>query len=164
MIRIALIGTISVVLLLAAGTIASAKGIGPVNRGYGHTFNVTGHVGRMFTGDTTTTGGTTTMPGSSQTMAGYIAYAAEQMRARAAQMAAVTDMQPATGMDPGYGMQSDNMDPGNMDTGTGYMDPGNMGSTASTGTMGSSTGSGAQMGITGTGTTHTSGGGSMMGR
>lgn len=160
MFRIALIGTISVVLLLAAGSIAFARGVGPTNGGYGHTLNMTSQVGRMYTGDITTPGGTITMPGSSETMANNFAHAVDQMRARAAQMEAATHMQPATGTDPGYGMQS-----GSAGTGTGYMGTGNMGSTTNTGTTGSSTGSGAHMGTTGTGTTHTSGSGSsMMGR
>src|SRR5450830_940048 len=96
MFRIALIGTISVVLLLAAGSIASARGIGPTNGGYGHALNVTSHVERTSTGDTTTPGGTSTMPGSSETMASNFAHAADQMRSRAAQMEAATHMQPAT--------------------------------------------------------------------
>ncbi|MHB9111752.1 MAG: hypothetical protein ACYC4D_03870 [Thermoleophilia bacterium] len=173
MFRIALIGTISVVLLLAAVSIASARGVGPANGGgYGHTLNTTSQMGRMFTGDTTTTGGTTTpgsfttMPGSSETMANHIARAADQMRIHTAQVEAATRMQPATGEEAGYGMQ-----PGNMITGTGYMEPGNMEPTTDTGTMGSGTGSGAQTGIMGTGATGTSGssmtggsGGSMMRR
>lgn len=160
MFRIALIGMISVVLLLAAGSMALARGVNPTNGIYDHALNVTSQVGSMHTGDTTTPGVTTTMPGSGATMASHFAQAVDQMRTRASQMEAATHMQPATGMDPGNGMQT-----GSMGTGTGYTDPGSMGSTTSTGTMGTSTGSGAMMGTTGTGTTNTSGSsGSMMRR
>lgn len=158
MFRIALIGTTSVILLLAAGSIASARGIGPTNSVYGHALNLTSHVGQMSTGDVANTHGTTTsMPGSSETMAGNFAHAADQMRVRAAQMEAATHMQPATAMDPANGMQS-----GSLETGTGYMDPG---STPNAGTTGVNSGSSTPMGTTGTGTTHMGGsGGSMMGR
>lgn len=154
MYRIALTGTISVVLLLVAAAIASASGvsytIGGTNGEYGHALNATGHVGSMYTGDTTTTDDTTTMPGYSETgynetMASHIGNAADQMREHAEQMEATTSMQTAPGMDPdnGYGMQSENMG-----TGTGYMDSDDMGygsdymEPGNTDNMGSSTNSG----------------------
>src|SRR5665811_2256947 len=94
MYRIALTGTISVVLLLVAAAIASASGVSYTNGGtngeYGHALNATSHVGSMYTGDTTTTDGTTTMPGSygetgyNETMASHIGHAADQMREHAA--------------------------------------------------------------------------------
>lgn len=167
MFRITLLGTISLVLLLAAASIASANGVGYTNYDSGHAVNATAHLGWMYTGGTTTNGNAETMPSSVATMANHIENASVQMREHAAQMEAANHMQ-ATGMDPGYGMQS-----GNMETGTGYMDTNNMeyGSgymdSGNTGTMGSSTGSGSHMGTTGTGgtgTTQTSGSGSMMGR
>lgn len=147
MFRIALIGTISAVLLLAAGTIASAEGISPFNSN-GHKFGVVSQVGRMASGQTTTTSDGTTTAGSSETMASHIAYVTEQMRAHNAQMETATHMQPSNGTGTGYGMQS-----GSMGTGTGYMGTSNMGpNMGTTGTgMGTNT---AQMG----------GGGSMMGR
>ncbi|MHB9054018.1 MAG: hypothetical protein ACYC5F_08570 [Thermoleophilia bacterium] len=171
MFKIALIGTISVILLLAAGTIASAKGIGPTSSSNGRVVNDAGLVGRMTTGHTTASGGGATMPGSSGTMASHVADAANQMSsARAAQMAATAQahMQAATGTDPAYAMQA--MQAGSAGTGSGYMGTGSTGSavtmmgssTAGTGATGG-TGSTTHMGATGTGTTR-AGSGSMMGR
>lgn len=150
MFRIALIGTISVVILLAVGSVAYARGVGRTP-GDGYTLNVTSHAGRMITSDTITSDGAMTMPGSSETMASHISQATTQMRARYAQVHAATNMQPATGMDPvdpGYGMQSGNM---GSTTGTG------------TGTSGGSAGSGDQMGSPATGNHTGSDSSSMMG-
>jgi hypothetical protein len=141
MFKIALIGTVSLVLLLAAGTIASAKGIGTTQDRYGY-MQVGSQVGRMAAANTTAT------HISGTTMASHMANIVGQMRTRASQMQTANQMSPATNMDPGYTTQ-----PGNMGTGTGYMDPGttnNMGTTSS----------GTGMGTT---TTH-AGSGSMMGR
>lgn len=177
MFRIALLGTISVVLILAAASIASANGVSYRNDDFGHAVNSTTHMGWMYTGETTTTGNAETMPSSVETMANHIENASVQMREHAAQLEATNHMQQSTVMDPGYGMQSGHMETGtgymdtnNMEYGSGYMgsgNTGNMGSSTNSGTMGSSTGSGSHMGTTGTGgtgTTHTSGSSSMMGR
>jgi hypothetical protein len=144
MFRIALIGTVSVVLLLVAASIASASGVSYTNGGFGHALDATSHMGRMYTGDTTTNGAATTMHSSSETMADHIKYASVGMR--------------------------EHMNTDNMGYGSGYMDAGsntgNMGSSTNSGTMGNGTVSGSYIGTTGTGgsgTTHTSGG-SMMGR
>lgn len=179
MFRIALISIVSVVLLLAAAGIAAASGFVPTNsENYGHAIDMPSHVGRVPAGDTTTTGDTTAMPGYNETMASHIEYAADQMREHAAQLEASTHMQQATGMDPGAGMQSDNMGTGSgyMDTdnmgtgsgyGSGYMNTDTMGTGTNSDTMGSGTGSdtqGTHMGATGPSTNNTSSSGSMMGR
>ena len=177
MFRFALLGTISVVLLLAAASFASAGGVSYMHGDSGHTLNATTHMGWNNSGDTTTTGDVASMPRSVEAMATNMENAAVQMREHAARMEATNHMQQSTEMDPGYGMQYGNMETGtvymdtnNMEYGSGYMDSGNtgdMGSPTNSGTMGSSTGSGSHMGTIGTGgtgTTHTSGSSSMMGR
>ncbi|MHB8859427.1 MAG: hypothetical protein ACYC6Z_08110 [Thermoleophilia bacterium] len=165
MFKIALIGTVSVILLLAAGTIASAKGIGPASGGNGHAVNDAAIVGRMTTGQTAAGG--TAMPATNGTMAGYVVAAANQMSsARAAQMAAAaqTHMQQATGTDPGYGMQSGGAGTGYMGTGTGgTATGGSMMGPSTTGTTTGNTGSTTHMGTTGDSTTR-AGSGSMMTR
>lgn len=148
MFKFALIGTVSMVMLLVAGSFAYASGVGPASGGYGNALNVASHAGTMTTGGTTTTGGAVTMPGSSETIANHVARAIEMMSARATQIQATAQMQRATTMDPvdtGYGMQS-----------------GNMGSTTGMGTSSGSTGSGTLMGTSSSSTTHT-GSSSMMG-
>lgn len=180
MFKIILIGTISLVLLLAAVSVASARGVGTSNDGYGHTFDMTSHMGRTQTSDINTIGDTTA---GTITMANHFAQAADQMRVHALQVETANHMQQTTGMEPGYYMQPGDtgtgtgyMDPGYMEPGTGYMDPGYMdpGTNPGTGymdpgTMSGNAGTGAQMGTMGTGTSSAGsagygGGGSMMGR
>lgn len=173
--RVTSISIIAVVLLLAAGSLASARGLGYTDRGYGHGLEVATHPGSLHGGDTTTTGHAatgSTMPGSTETMANHFALAAGQMRAHAAQVEAASHMQQPAEMDPaygtpGYGMQTGNagtgtgyMDPADMGPGTGgtgYMDPGTMGpaddvGAHSPGTMGGGTGTGPHPGTMGGGT------------
>ncbi|MHB8793420.1 MAG: hypothetical protein ACYC6O_08810 [Thermoleophilia bacterium] len=172
MFKIILIGTISLVLLLAAVSVASARGVGPTNDDYGHTFDMTSHMGRTQTSDINTIGDTTA---GTTTMANHFARAADQMRVHALQVETANHMQQTTGMEPGYYMQPGDtgtgtgyMDPGYMDPGTGYMDPGTNPGTGymDPGTMSGNAGTGAQMGTMGTGTSPAGygGGGSMMGR
>ncbi|MBI5869958.1 MAG: hypothetical protein HZB44_03215 [Actinobacteria bacterium] len=176
--RVTSIIIISAVLLLAAGSLASARESGYMDGGYGHRLDVATHPGSLQGGDTATAGRAatgSTMPGSSGTMADHFALAAGQMRAHAAQVEAASHMQQPAGMGPaygtpGYGMQTGDsgtgtgyMDPADMGPGTGgtgYMDPGTMGpagdaGTYSPGTMGGGTGTGPHPGTMGSGAPQT---------
>lgn len=128
--RVISISIIAVVLVLAAASLASARGLGYTNGGYGHGLDVATHPGSLHGGDTTTAGHTatgSTMPGSSGTIADHFTLAAGRMRAHAAQVEAASHMQQPAGMEPASGTPGYGMQPGDAGTGTGYMDPADMG-------------------------------------